>query len=161
MLAVLKIFGISLICLMIDQLSKFAVTQRMMLHQSSPVIGGFFHFTYIHNPGAAFGIAVGSPLFYTIFTFIAIAFIVFLLYRSPDAPLSIRLAYTMILGGALGNLTDRLRLGEVIDFFDFGIGRLRWPVFNMADVFVTSGIILLSFCYLVQKDVKRHETKEE
>ncbi|MBI4531029.1 MAG: signal peptidase II [Candidatus Latescibacteria bacterium] len=156
MAGLLKTLGISLICLILDQVSKFAVARRMVLHQSIPVIGSFFQLTYIHNPGAAFGIAIGGRLFYILFATIAIILIGVVLYRSSNSAFSIQLSFAMILGGALGNLIDRIRLGEVIDFLDFGIGLWRWPVFNVADAFVTSGIILLSFCYLVRRDAERH-----
>jgi signal peptidase II len=62
-----------------------------------------------------------------------------------------RFSLSLVLGGALGNIVDRLHLGEVVDFFDFGIGDLRWPVFNLADTFVTVGILLLVFAYSRQK----------
>ena len=131
----------------IDQASKFIVRGSMTLHQSEPVLGDFFRLTYIHNPGAAFGLNVGSPLLHTILSILALGLLVYL-YRSLAAnERFLHLALSLVLGGAVGNIIDRLYLGEVVDFFDFGFGDLRWPIFNFADSFVTVGVLLLVLGY--------------
>ena len=131
----------------IDQASKFIVRGSMALHQPEPVLGDFFRLTYIHNPGAAFGLNVGSPLLHTVFSLLALGILVYL-YRSLAAnERLLRLALCLVLGGAVGNIIDRLYLGEVVDFFDFGFGNLRWPIFNFADSFVTVGVLLLVLGY--------------
>jgi len=131
----------------IDQASKLIVRGSMALHQSDPVWGDFFRLTYIHNPGAAFGLNLGSPLLHTAFSFLAFGILVYL-YRSLAAnERLLRLALCLVLGGAVGNIIDRLYLGAVVDFLDFGFGDLRWPIFNFADSFVTVGVLLLLLGY--------------
>ena len=135
----------------IDQASKFIVRGSMTLYQPEPVLGNFFRLTYIHNPGAAFGLNMGSPLLHTAFAFLALGVLIYL-YRSLTAnERLLRLALCLVLGGAVGNIIDRLYLGKVVDFFDFGLGDLRWPIFNFADSFVTVGVLLLILGY------SRHE----
>lgn len=128
--------------LLLDWLTKFLATKNLLLNQSVPVIKGIFHITLIHNRGAAFGILKDqTPLF--IFTSIfAIILIYFGLKNTRQRSPSIyKISLTLILGGALGNLIDRLFLGYVIDFLDFRV----WPVFNVADSMITIGAILLGY----------------
>ena len=124
---------------------------RPRLHDPVPVRAGaggdFFRLTYIHNPGAAFGLNMGSPLLHTAFSILALGILIYL-YRSLAAnERLLRLALSLVLGGAVGNIIDRLYLGEVVDFFDFGLGDLRWPIFNVADSCVTVGVLLLALGY--------------
>ena len=133
---------------------------------SRPLMGNFVRLTYIENPGMAFGIDVGGKLFFSIFSIIASAAIVVYLYRARRDALGFRLSLAMILGGAIGNLIDRvfygvlfndgeLFYGRVVDFIDvdfFNINLLghqfnRWPVFNLADAAVTVGVIMLLFLH--------------
>ena len=133
--------------LALDQVSKWVVARAMVEYQSIPVFGDFFRLTYIHNPGAAFGINVGSPPVHLLFSLVALGVLVWLFRTSPPGARLLRCSLCLVLGGALGNIIDRVRLGEVIDFFDFGLGQWRWPVFNVADSFVTIGIFLLVLTY--------------
>ena len=149
-----KVLWLLPITLVIDQASKYLVTRTMSLHDSEPVLGNFFRLTYIHNPGAAFGLNIGSPLVHTIVSIVALSILVYLFWTMPRENRLLRFALTLVLGGALGNIIDRLYLGEVIDFFDFGIATLRWPIFNFADSFVTVGIFLLALGYTRQKESK-------
>ena len=142
------------ITLVIDQASKYLITSTMSLYDSEPVLGNFFRLTYIHNPGAAFGLNIGSPMIHTIVSIIALAILVYLFWTMPRENRLLRFALTLVLGGALGNIIDRLHLGAVIDFFDFGIGDLRWPIFNFADSFLTVGVFLLALGYTRQKENK-------
>ena len=131
---------------------------------SKPLVGNTVRLTYIENPGMAFGIDVGGKLFFSIFSIIASIAIVIYLYRARHDALGFRLSLSMILGGALGNLIDRVFYGVIwgdarvfygrvvdfvdVDFFNFNIfGHQvsRWPVFNVADAAVTIGVILLLF----------------
>lgn len=131
----------------LDQASKLIVRGSMTLYQSEPVLGDFFRLTYIHNPGAAFGLNMGSPFLHTAFSVLALGVLIYL-YRSLAAAERLaRLALCLVLGGAVGNIIDRLYLGEVVDFFDFGLGDLRWPIFNVADSCVTVGVLLLALGY--------------
>ena len=137
--------------LVVDQVSKYVVQQTMTRHESIAVIGDFFRLTYIHNSGAAFGLNLGSPLLHTLISIVALGALAWLFWTAPKGERLMRFSLTLVLGGALGNIVDRIRLHEVIDFFDFGIGDLRWPVFNFADTFVTVGIVLLAFSYSRQQ----------
>lgn len=132
--------------LVLDLFTKFLVQHTLRPYESIAVFGDFFRLTYIHNPGAAFGLHLGP---YSRFIFLSLAFIALgvlvVMYRHTSAGDRLRLfAIGAIAGGALGNVIDRLRSAHgVIDFLDFGIGDLRWPVFNIADTAVTIGAVLL------------------
>jgi len=138
--------GTAGVVLALDMLTKFIVQQTMGLYDRVSVIGDFFRLTYIHNPGAAFGLHLGP---YSRFIFLSLALValvvLFVMYRGTPAADRLRLfAIGAIAGGALGNVVDRIRSAEgVVDFLDFGIGNLRWPVFNLADTAVTVGAVLL------------------
>lgn len=129
---------------------------------SVPILGDFFKLTFIENPGMAFGIDIGGKFFLTIFSTLASAGILYYLYKIREEALVIRVSLAMILGGAIGNLIDRvfygvifgdapLFYGKVVDFFDVdffnidlaGIHISRWPIFNVADAAVSIGVILL------------------
>jgi signal peptidase II len=127
-----------------DVLTKWVVSHSMHLHQSIPVLGDFGRLTYIRNPGAAFGLFSGSRITFILISVVAIAIILSLLSREHYRGRLSMLALGMILGGAVGNLVDRIRLGEVVDFIDLGFGATRWPVFNVADMGVTIGVCILA-----------------
>lgn len=129
--------------MILDQLTKIAVQQWMTLYQSYPLLGDVVQFTYIRNPGAAFGITFGGRWLYLVLSVIACAVMIYYLVRLPAGERRGRYAMMIVLGGALGNLIDRALYGEVTDFIDIGAGAYRWPVFNVADSAVTIGIILL------------------
>ena len=140
--------------LVVDQLTKFVVDQSIPLHHSIPVIDNLFSLTYIRNTGAAFGFLAGSAAafrlpFLIVFSLVAIGFVVAMLRRLPDQETGLITALAFILGGAIGNLIDRLAYGEVIDFLDFYWGRYHWPAFNVADSFITTGVAITVF-YLIK-----------
>ncbi|MBN1613118.1 MAG: signal peptidase II, partial [Deltaproteobacteria bacterium] len=124
--------------LLIDQITKTLVHTRMALYESRPVIEGFFSLTYIRNPGAAFGFLAGAaPLYRSLFliavTLVAMTLILLYLGKSRKEPPLLIFSLALILSGAAGNLIDRIRFGEVIDFLDLYIGAYHWPAFNVAD----------------------------
>jgi len=136
-----------------DQVTKFIVDRTMPLHHSIAVIDNLFNLTYIRNTGAAFGIFAGSAAafrlpFLVFFSLVAIGFIVVMLRRLPDQEKGLITALAFILGGALGNLIDRIAYGEVIDFLDVYWGSYHWPAFNVADSFITIGVAITVY-YLV------------
>ncbi len=131
----------------IDQSTKFVVQNAMTRGVPLEVIGDFFRLTYIHNPGAAFGLNLGSPLLHTIVSIAALGVLVYLYRTLEPGEQLLRYGLSLVLGGAVGNIIDRIYLHEVVDFFDFGFGQLRWPIFNFADSFVTVGVFLLFFGY--------------
>ena len=142
---------ITLILLSVDQFSKYIIRQKMSLAESIPIIKSVFHITYVENRGIAFGLfPQGSSLFIVI-SLIIILVIIFFERKKVIKSLKERFCLGLILGGALGNLIDRLRFGFVIDFLDFRI----WPVFNLADSGVCIGGILMVFFLL-----RKHPCKE-
>jgi signal peptidase II len=137
------------IVLVADQLTKYIVVQTLRLHESWPE-DGFFRFTYGTNSGTAFGLFPNQTFFLIIFSAGAIGFIYYF-YRSHKMPsLLLRLAMGLQLGGALGNLLDRVRAGKVVDFFDVG----QWPIFNIADSAIMTGITLLIVITFFARDEK-------
>ena len=150
----MKILFASAIMVLADQISKTAIRSTMTLYESITVIPGFFHLTYITNDGMAFGI--NFPFGIYIFSAISIILTIILFYylwTIRYESILIRSGVAMILAGAIGNLIDRLFLGEVVDFLDFMIGDLHWYVFNLADSYVTigMGIILYDSIILEKK----------
>jgi signal peptidase II len=137
----MKILFVSAIMVLADQISKTVVRNTMSLYESIPVIPEFFHLTYVTNDGMAFGI--NFPLGIYVFSAISIIFTGFLfwyLWSIKDDEIVVRTGVALILAGAIGNLIDRILLGEVVDFLDFMIGDFHWYVFNLADSCVTVGL---------------------
>lgn len=140
-----------------DQLTKFIVDRSIPLHHSIPIIEGFFSLTYVRNTGAAFGIFAGSAEifrrpFLILVSVVAIGFIVVMLKRLPDSEKWLVTSLAFILGGAIGNLIDRVVYGEVIDFLDCFWGRYHWPAFNVADSFITVGVTITLFILIKAKN---------
>jgi signal peptidase II len=130
---------------LLDQLSKLIVLETIPLYTRIEVIPGFFNLIHIRNPGGAFGFlaANASPLRHWIFIIaigLAMAMLLYFYYHTPRSYRFLGAALALIFGGAVGNLIDRLRFGEVIDFLDVYIGQLHWPAFNVADSAVTIGV---------------------
>ena len=140
----MRVLFASAILVLADQISKTIVVKTMSLYESIPVIQNFFHFTYITNDGMAFGI--NFPFGYYIFTSLSVLLTLFLfwyLWSVRTHSIVIRLGISFIIAGAIGNLIDRIFLGAVIDFLDFMIGNFHWYVFNLADSYVTVGMVLV------------------
>lgn len=140
----------------LDQAAKFLVVKALPLGAQKPVIQGFFNLVHIRNRGAAFGLLANlSPNlawgFFLVTTTLVLAVVAYLWWRLPEGDTLAGLGYSLILTGAMGNLLDRLRLGEVIDFLDFHLGRYHWPAFNLADSLVCLGAGLLMWA-IFQKE---------
>lgn len=134
----------------LDQVTKIVVQKTMDLYQSIQVIPNLFSLTYIRNSGAAFGLFSDGGGIYKILFFVAVSFIALVillhLYRkTPPEFLLLKLALSLVAAGAIGNLIDRIRLGEVVDFLDFYIGSYHWPAFNVADSCISVGVALLLY----------------
>jgi signal peptidase II len=132
--------------LVLDQLTKWWVHKTMALHQSIEILPNFARLTYIRNTGAAFGFFAGVQsnwrmVFFILVSLIAIAAILYLLKTIPPKRSGQIVSLSLVLGGATGNLIDRLRWGEVIDFIDLHWHRYHWPAFNIADSAITMGVI--------------------
>ena len=137
----MRVLFVSAVLVLADQVSKAIVVRTMSLYESVPIIQNFFNFTYITNDGMAFGI--NFPFGYFIFTTVSIlltAFLFWYLWSVRNHSIIIRLGIGLIIAGAIGNLIDRIFLGEVIDFLDFMIGNFHWYIFNVADSAVTVGM---------------------
>ena len=140
------IFLSALVILVLDRISKVAVTKNLLQGHSIKIIPGIFHITLISNNGTAFGLFKGQNTFFIILSALVILSIVAYSFKARlAAPAS--LALGLILGGAIGNLTDRIRFGYIIDFLDFRI----WPVFNVADSAITVGVIILTWNILTKR----------
>ena len=139
----------------LDQLTKAIVVGNMSRGESWPD-EGFFRFTHVWNTGTAFSLFQGQSDLLTIFSFVAVIALYFV-YRSLQSPnIWVRMAFGLLLGGAFGNLTDRLRLGHVTDFIDVG----PWPVFNIADSSIVVGIaVLFLYFWLSSGDEKESKPK--
>ena len=141
----------------VDQVTKAIVDRTMSLHESIPIIDGFFNLTYIRNTGAAFGIFSGSHEVFRLpfligVSVLAIGFILVMLKRLRDDATGLTIALAFILGGAIGNLIDRVVYGEVIDFLDVYWADYHWPAFNVADSFITIGVTITLFYLIRAKD---------
>lgn len=131
------------IVLSLDQLTKFFVTKNLELNNPLPVIKGVFNLTLVHNRGAAFGI-FKNQFYLFIFSSIVAVILIYSILRKNKRSNLYSFSLSLILGGALGNLIDRLFLGYVVDFLDFRI----WPVFNLADSAITIGALSLGWVIL-------------
>ena len=135
--------------LVLDRWTKFLIQTRFDLNESVPVIDGFFNITSVRNTGVAFGIfsSLDSPaksVVLSAFTAVAAALVTVYSMRAPARNRLLQIALASILGGALGNLYDRLAYGYVIDFLEFYIGSYHWPSFNIADSAISIGVVLLT-----------------
>jgi signal peptidase II len=148
--------------IVIDQLSKYLVSVNMYQGQHIRIIGPYLRIVYIRNPHAAFGIPLGSPLLMLILTSIASVLLVIYFTLVSNKTAFFYFAITLIIGGAIGNLIDRLRIKEVIDFIEVGVEKFKWPVFNVADSCVTVGIILLLWIWFfrTKKEGEENSTRK-
>ena len=137
-------FGI----LLLDQFVKEIIKASIPVWGQETVLQGFFNIVHVLNKGAAFGIfntqgSTWQPVFFIAVTFLAVIVIYVLLRQAEQKRPLYVFALSSILGGALGNLTDRLRQGVVIDYLDFSLGRFHWPAFNIADLAISIGALCL------------------
>lgn len=141
----------------LDQLTKWWVDANFELYESRPVIEGLFHLTYVRNPGGAFGLlrgldeSVRIPLFVT-FACIAVGVLIYFVRQIPAQQRFLQFSLGLVLGGALGNLFDRVAYGEVIDFLDVFWRTYHWPAFNVADSGISCGVAVLLYYTLFVPD---------
>lgn len=139
-------FSLTLVVVVLtDQLTKRLIMENLSLYETINIIPGFFNLTYIHNPGAAFGLFAGNGegwrlWFFAVVTLTALIVIIFLYRYYRDKGFFYVFCLGLIGGGAVGNLIDRFRFGSVVDFLDFYIGSHHWPAFNLADSAICLGI---------------------
>jgi len=140
--------ALSVFLFSLDRVTKSMVVDRLSLHESVSVVEGFFHLTHITNTGALFGLMAGlsSPLRGLIFITVpvlAITLILIFQFHARENDFLAQVGLSTILGGALGNLWDRVFLGHVIDFLDFSVAGFHWPAFNIADSCICLGVLSL------------------
>ncbi len=156
-----KLLLLSLGIVVLDQATKFFTKSYMILGHSKNLLGNFVRYTYIENTGMAFGIHVGNHLFFTAFSILASLVILIYLFKARNDQPMVRISLALILGGAIGNLIDRIFFGAVVDFIDVGFGSLRWYVFNVADAAVSIGMIFLITAILLKKNEPETLSKPE
>ena len=144
----------ALAVVLLDQISKYIVVRSIAFHESIPVISGFFSLVHTRNRGMAFGLMnrPGSDFSFYFLVTATIAAVILLLFwftKLKDEERRLIFGLSLILGGAIGNLIDRLRLREVIDFLDFHIGTYHWPAFNLADSAITLGTFWVAISLLL------------
>ena len=135
------------IVLLLDQLTKYYIQTRVRLHDIITVIPGFFNITHVRNKGAAFGIFSNMPefwrgAFFILVTIVAVS-VIAVIIRKTHERLQI-FAFSLIAGGAVGNVIDRIRYGEVVDFIQWYVKSYYWPSFNVADSAISIGVALLA-----------------
>ncbi|MBF8982211.1 signal peptidase II [Lutibacter sp. B2] len=135
------------VIVMCDQFTKYLAQTKLSTLISIPIIKNVFHLTYVRNVGAAFGIMQHKQLFFIVMTIVVITGIVGFSFKYKNMHKVVFYSLSLIVGGAIGNFIDRVRVGYVIDFFDFRI----WPVFNIADISIVIGALLLAY-YLIKID---------
>lgn len=146
----------------LDQLTKFIILNRFTIGERSEVIENFFHLTLVFNSGAAFGMLANLPEdirepFFFIVPGITLAIILYVFHRLAEQQRTSVYALALIVGGAIGNIVDRARLGQVVDFLDFHLGNTyHFPAFNLADTAITLGVFLLFLSLFVEKEGRRH-----
>lgn len=149
-------FLIAFFVVLVDRAAKLVIENKLSLHASISIVPGFFRLTHVENRGAAFGLFADSPSEWKIavlvlFSLIALVIVSALLWKNNHAMTSTGVGLALILGGALGNLWDRLVSGHVVDFLLFYLGRYQWPAFNVADSAIVIGAGLLAFEILFTK----------
>lgn len=150
----------------LDQVSKVQIMQAMRLHESIPIFPEFFSLTYIRNPGAAFGLLASSGqafrlIFFGVTSVFALGLLGMIFFRLRQDDWVGQLSIAAILGGAIGNLLDRVRFGEVIDFLDFYINGYHWPAFNVADAAISVGVFFLILHFALDKKEEEGVLQEE
>ena len=134
------------VALIADQLSKFIIVNNLYIGESIPR-EGLLRVTYVMNSGSAFSVFSGHPAFFVFASVVAISvLLIFYSYQSINGPW-LKISLGLQIGGAIGNLIDRIRFGAVVDFIDFG----WWPVFNLADSFIVVGLSILTFILLFNR----------
>jgi len=146
--------GVTAGVILLDQWSKTLVESRLAPGTMQPVVEGFFDLTHLQNPGVAFGLLSGSPSAFrlaVLSAFAGLAALVVIIYsvRSPASERGLQTALALILGGAIGNLYDRLTVGQVTDFLYVHVKSYYWPAFNVADIAISVGVGLMVLGILV------------
>lgn len=141
------LISVAAVCVAADQWTKHWATDRLAFAEPIRVVGDFVRLTYTRNSGIAFGLFAGQSFPFYVFSIIASIAVLVLFLRARELTRARHLALALILGGAIGNLIDRLATGEVVDFILLAWGRHEFPVFNVADICVTTGVALFALVW--------------
>lgn len=147
-----NVFIFSLILVLIDQFIKGLVINNMNLYESIKVIPNFFKITYVENDGGAFSLFSGGRWFFIVLAIIVVVFLVRLIIIDNKVSKFDRAAYSLVLGGVVGNLIDRIFYGKVIDYIDFNLFGYDAPVFNFADMCIVFGALMIVYILIVKGD---------
>jgi len=153
-------FLVAALVIVFDHLTKVYIENQLPLNHTwapFPQLADYFRITHVSNTGAAFGLFPEGSLIFAVIAVVVGAVIIVYNYRLPAGHRMLRVALGLQLGGAFGNLVDRLRLGHVTDFLDFG----PWPVFNLADMAIVAGVIILGFLMIQEERAMRQAAKAE
>src|SRR5689334_4616808 len=151
---------IATLVVILDRLTKWVISRNITPNDSVDVVPGLFRLTHVQNQGAAFGLFSDSPSEWKVamlilFSVAALAVVSALLWKNGNAMNTTAIALSLVFGGALGNLWDRVASGRVIDFLDFYLGSHHWPAFNIADSAIVAGaLLLLSEIFLAPQEEK-------
>ena len=155
---IIPLFGISILIICLDQLTKTIIKQRIDYYDHIVVIEGFFNLRHDRNSGAAFSLMQGQRTLLIAATILAMLFIAYYYFQFRHS-LWMRVGLGFILGGAIGNLIDRIQYGEVIDFLQFGIlPKYKWPTFNLADTAICIGAAMLIIYTIRTRKLNFEET---
>jgi len=153
-------FLISLIVIVVDYITKKLIVKNFEIGEQLSVIGDFFLITSHRNRGAAFGILQDQRLFFIIITIVILAGLIWYFHSvKNNARVILLIGLTSVFGGALGNFIDRVRFGEVVDFFQFNFGSYTFPIFNVADSAIVIGVILIIFDTLIEIGLEKKKGK--
>lgn len=139
----IKIIILSLICLIIDQITKILIIKFLPLSDSVEIIKNFFYIIPTNNTGAAFSILIGQRIFLILITIAILVFLIQYIKKNKIERKIDIISFSFIIGGSLGNLIDRIIRGSVIDFISLKFGNYNFPIFNIADTLIVVGVILL------------------
>ncbi|MDZ7859069.1 MAG: signal peptidase II [Candidatus Krumholzibacteriota bacterium] len=153
-------FTVAALVVILDQTTKRIVLETCSRGGGRELIGNFLRVRLSYNPGAILGVLSGSRVLLLTVTIISIIALIFFAYKMRYAPVIKRFSLGLILGGAFGNLIDRVASGSVVDFLDMGIGKYRWPTYNIADAAVTVGAIILISGFILSSDSSSEEESE-
>ena len=155
------LLGVAAASVALDQWTKVWATQNLAFHEPIRVVGDLVRFTYTRNSGIAFGMFAGQSFPFYIFSIVAAVAVIWLWVRHPQLPPLRQWSLALILGGAVGNLIDRLRFGEVTDFILLAWRGHEFPVFNVADMCVTFGVMLFALVWTHDPHVPQAATTDE
>jgi signal peptidase II len=153
---ILRLLIVSGIVMILDQITKLVVVANIEFGRDIPVIPEFFNLTHVLNPGGAFGLfaqhsAMVRIMFFLVFSLIAVGFILYIYVGIPETHPMLANGMSLIFGGAIGNLIDRVRMGKVVDFLDVYLGNMHWPAFNIADSAICIGVGVFVYHILFNK----------